>query len=231
LASRTASQLTASGAIDISLSKTSLFTWIDDVIVVNLALWGLGEFGIVDRTMGVGIALSLAALVFFAIHDALRKKTSSRKVGLALYVWIAAYSLVWGLAPVFMRHFAVEGLPLISFLQPWYWGAFGAACVIFALRRRKHASSAQSLPLARDALLAGGAGVGIVASLALAYWALQLAPLVVVQPIFLVSEMIFPALIGLFGFSEGKTFTRFEWLYFGVGVFGVCLIAIGYATR
>lgn len=215
-------------AVDISLSKTSLFTWMDDVIVVNLALWQLGEFSIVNRTMAAGIVLSLAALVLFAVHDAVKKKGSSEKRRLTLYLWIGAYSIVWGLAPVVMRHFALEGLPLASFLQPWYWGAFAAAAVLFVVTRRaSRGVSSGSLP--RDTLVALGLGAGILGSLALAYWALQLAPLVVVQPIFLISEMVFPALIGLFGFSEGKTFTRFEWLCFGLGVVGVCLVAYGFA--
>ena len=68
----------------------------------------------------------------------------------------------------------------------------------------------------------------IMVDLSLKYWSLALAPLVVVQPIFLIGEMVAPTLMGLFGFGERKQFDRAQWLYFGIGVIGAALVIFGF---
>jgi hypothetical protein len=47
-----------------------------------------------------------------------------------------------------------------------------------------------------------------------AFWAYQLAPQTIVQPLFLVAEMVGPALIGLYVFGEREALDRSEQLYF-----------------
>ena len=63
-------------------------------------------------------------------------------------------------------------------------------------------------------------------SLALSYTAYQLAPQNIVQPFFLVGEMILPALIGLFIFSERRGLDKTEKFSFALGALGGIIIAI-----
>jgi hypothetical protein len=62
-----------------------------------------------------------------------------------------------------------------------------------------------------------------------AYGAYRLAPQTVVQPLFLVSEMIAPALIGLYVFGERQALDRQERLYFGLGLAGGLLVALSFS--
>ena len=146
-----------------------------------------------------------------------------------LWVWIAGYSAVWGISLFSLRYFAVNGVSITSFLPPWYGGAALAGILLYAALEDKGTRSSLKGMSGKDIVLSLALGACILAALWLAYAAFQIAPLVVAQPIFLVAEMIFPALIGLIGFSEGKTYDRFGWACFGLGAVGVCLIALGYA--
>ncbi len=74
----------------------------------------------------------------------------------------------------------------------------------------------------------GFLGLGIIACLAIMYWALSLATLLVVAPILLVSEAIIPTLVGIFIFKEKGQFSKVEWGYATLAIMGVLYIAVGY---
>jgi hypothetical protein len=57
----------------------------------------------------------------------------------------------------------------------------------------------------------------------------MLAPQTIVQPLFLVGEMIAPALIGLYVFAEREALDRQEQLYFAVGLLGGVLVALSFS--
>lgn len=71
-------------------------------------------------------------------------------------------------------------------------------------------------------------GLGIIACLAVGYWAVSLATLVVVSPILLVSEAIIPTIIGIVFFKEKSQFSKEQWGYTLLAIMGVTYIAIGY---
>jgi hypothetical protein len=54
------------------------------------------------------------------------------------------------------------------------------------------------------------------------------APTTVVQPIFQVTEMVFPTLIGLIVFKEGKNLSCLEALAFAIGLGGGLVVAFSY---
>ena len=229
-------------AFDISMSKTSLYTWGDDIIAMLLAVVRLGEGSIINLPMGAGILCSLLAIMLFSRNDAVKQKKEAEKKGKAsvsleiketkppaLWFWILGYSVLWGGSIFFLKYFALKSVPLTSFLQPWYTGATLMALLLYATIGRSIIGKEWRNLRLRYLVLPIGLGACILGGLSLAYEAFEIAPLIVVQPIFLVAEMAFPVLIGLIGFAEHKTYDRFDWICFGLGVMGVFLIAAGYA--
>ena len=72
----------------------------------------------------------------------------------------------------------------------------------------------------QDPLRVLGLSLLVLVTMSAAYTAYRLAPQTVVQPLFLVAEMIAPALIGLYVFAEREALDRQEHLYFGLGLAG-----------
>lgn len=218
-------------AIDISLSKTHLFMFWDDVIAMGLTYWLLGEGKFLNAGIWTGIGLSVAAvvsLIFYSYwketHE--KKKTEQKKDTIALFLYVMAFSVIWGCAMFSMKYFTVEGVAIEKFLVSWYVGAFLAALIVLAIYPEKKVAGdveQGSLTLAgvgKAALLAAF----ILSALGLTYWSLSLAPLIVVQPFFLIGEMILPALIGLYIFKERKDMDVFEKTFFALGIIGGFLV-------
>ena len=59
-------------------------------------------------------------------------------------------------------------------------------------------------------------------------WPNSLAPIVVTTPVFQVSEMIFPTLIGLYIYNEKKNFNWLGWVAMGLGLVGGLIIAFSF---
>jgi glucose uptake protein GlcU len=78
----------------------------------------------------------------------------------------------------------------------------------------------------RESGLGAFMGVFFCLSLGGTFWALSLLPQIKAQPIFLVTELICPTLIGLFLFKERKGLTWREWGYFAIGIAGGMLVAL-----
>ena len=62
----------------------------------------------------------------------------------------------------------------------------------------------------------------------LGYWVAKLAPITVFQPIFLVSEMVFPSLVGFLIFREIKDLTTVEKIVFPLGLTGGLIIGFSF---
>jgi glucose uptake protein GlcU len=68
-------------------------------------------------------------------------------------------------------------------------------------------------------------GVSAAAGLLFTYWAYE-TPQVIVQPIFMISAVVMPVLIGLFLYSERKKIHHTQWLYLAIGIVGAFVVAI-----
>jgi len=225
-------------AFDISMSKASLYAWPDDVFAMLLAVVYLKEVHVLNVPMALGILCSLGAMVLFMRSDAAKKNDAGKSNPRMLWLWILGYSGLWGGAFFSLKYFAVKEVPVLAFIQPWYLGAVLAAFIVCGIAVRGRAFKGIAALPAASLAISGALGIAILLSLVLTFSVLRLAPLVVAQPMFLVTESVIPALIGLLelkvlgfklGFSEGQDYTLFDWMCFGLGVLGVCLIAIGYA--
>ncbi|MEK7531876.1 MAG: hypothetical protein AAB545_03055 [Patescibacteria group bacterium] len=214
-------------AIELSLSKTSLFTPGDDLIGMTLAYYFLDEGRLLNTPITLGIMFSFTAVALFSYGDYRQKTKETSTNGahpLALYAWIAGYSVIWGVAIFCTRLMALEQVAPSTFIAGWYFGALLAAIIIIRMKWRKE----RSVISRRDVTLSVGLGCVILTALGLNYWALILAPLLVVQPIFLVSEIVFPVLIGLIGFGEKKDYGFAEWCYLCLGILGSFFVVVGF---
>ena len=200
-------------AVDENQAKASIFTYWDDLVGMSLALWFLGEGNYINSNLLLGIILSFAALIGFVANEYRRKdkKVSS----LSLYAYIAGYSLIWGVAFFAMRYWSKNGLPVGSFMLSWYGGSIvGAGSgIVFkrgAIDELRQMFRGSLMENARKYFILVLLSIGVIAAMFLSILSYKI-PQIMVQPLFLIGEMIFPALIGLFVFRERKSFDLFDW--------------------
>ncbi|MBI4135796.1 hypothetical protein HY477_03620 [Candidatus Uhrbacteria bacterium] len=214
-------------AMAISLSRTSLFTYWDDLIAMGLGYALLSEAQFLTPLLGLGIVIAVGAVI--AMPYARRGKTADDQLARAQWVeligWVARYSVIWGGVSVAMRYFGLKGVAIPSFLAAWYSGAFVGALAI----RFLSSASEVGVPLAwRDLRLVFALSCAIGMALSLKYWAFGLAPVTVLQPIYQVGEMVMPTVVGLVVFREHKTFKPAEKLLFVLAIVGGLTIALSF---
>ncbi len=204
-------------AIDLSLSKTSLFTQADDLISLFLCYW------LLDETRFLNIGLVSGLILCFGAATLLMSKESNVR----LIKFVGTYSVIWGVAGFLIRYFAISDIPFAEFLCSWYAGSLlGTLCIFFFSKEIKLSFKLTKKEMRNVGIVAiTGAWGGMV----LVYWAAKLAPLTVYQPIFLVSEAVFPTLLGLYVFKEINTLlSKKEKTAFLLGLIGVVVIAFSH---
>ncbi len=216
-------------AVDISLSRTSLFTQADDLICLALGYIILGEGKFLSTWLGIGLTLSLVSVSIFTFAKTRTPKADNaqkpEQKKWTIGIWVMLYSVIWGVAVFSMRYFSLQGMSLPGYIAAWYSGSYIGALVVFLLGGKKEAGA----PLKRAQILrVAPLSLVIWLSLMSVYWAKMLAPITVVQPIFQVSEMIFPTLIGLWIFKEAKEMNIWSRLAIVLGLAGGTIIALSF---
>jgi hypothetical protein len=221
-------------AVDISLSRTALFTFMDDVIPIILGFVFLGESKILTPLLFVGIVICVSGAISYAVleskakakEDAKRRKTDEpapRTV--SIFIWIGIYSVIWGVAHFAFRAYAISGMPVANFLVAWYGGAFLGSYLVLSITSKNERGASLSR---KQIVLVSYLALSAATCLALEYWASMHAPLAVTQPIFQVTEMILPTMLGLFLFKEIKELNGAKKLIFAVTFVGSFMVALGY---
>jgi hypothetical protein len=202
-------------AVDISLSKTAMFTQADDIIGMLLGYLWLNETVFLSFRLGLGILLCLVAGILIASYER----------NLRLIKFVGIYSVVWGVASFLYRYFALKDLPPSEFLISWYVGASVSALFIATvLLRGNIPSNLSKKEISRIGLVALPVWVAMV----LAYISAQKSPITIYQPIYLASEAICPTLFGLFYFHEKKVMAAKEKIAFVIGIVGVVIISLNF---
>jgi hypothetical protein len=216
-------------AIALSLSRTALFAFWDDLLAMGLSYTLLHEGQFLNARLGLGIGVSLGAVILFTVHSYYQQaqEPTTKRLPMRLYLYAGAYSVLLGLGLFFMRYLGVQGTALGTFLVNWYGGIVMAA-LLLVLSGADPAQAPFTLPWRVLPRLGGLSLVALVA-MSGAYGAYRLAPQTVVQPLFLVGEMIAPALIGLYVFGERQALDRQERLYFVLGLAGGLLVALSFS--
>lgn len=210
-------------AVDISLSKTAFFTQFDDIIAISLGFVFLGEKNLLSPTLVSGMVLCIGAAVSFSLFGKKSDKEQGKNRIRELFFAIFTYSVIWGVATFAMRYFALNNISLPHFLMSWYGGSFVGSLLLLRFAGEKERGAGLTVVAVRNVLVFS---VFIWLSMVLGYWAFIKAPIAVVQPIFQVTEMVFPAIIGLWLFKEAKTLSKVEKIVFATGLSGVTIIMI-----
>jgi hypothetical protein len=216
-------------AIALSLSRTALFAFWDDLLAMGLSYTLLHEGQFLNARLVLGIGVSLGAVLLFTVHSYSQQaqEPTTKRLPMRLYLYAGAYSVILGLGLFFIRYLGVQGTALGTFLVNWYGGMVMAA-LLLVLSGADPAQAPFTLPWRVLPRLGGLSLVALVA-MSGAYGAYRLAPQTVVQPLFLVGEMIAPALIGLYVFGERQALDRQERLYFVLGLAGGLLVALSFS--
>lgn len=224
-------------ALDISLSKTSLFTFWDDIIAMGISYVVLNEGEFLNGGILAGIILSLSALVGFCVRDYRKTKSTdhgkdAKATKIAFFIYVGAYSVIWGIALFFMRYFAFNKMPAGAFLPAWYSGALIAAVIILLAYTEQDNGKTTFIKTVKEKISffawSAAASSAILVSLGITYWSYWYAPQIVVQPLYLVGEMIVPAIIGLFAFKERQEYEATDWTLLVISLLGGVLIAISF---
>jgi hypothetical protein len=189
-----------------------------------------GEF--LNAWMLAGMGMSVLAVILFSVHSYVSRSTSPKDqapVPTVHFWYVGLYSVILGLGVFFMRYIGLQDVGLARFLLNWYAGAAVAAgLLVLTFRARMH-TPAVPLALSRQAWLClAGGSLLILVAVGSAYGAYRLAPQTVVQPLFLVGEMVGPALVGLYVFGERETLARHDQAYFALGLAGGLLVALSF---
>jgi hypothetical protein len=220
-------------AIAISLSRTALFAFWDDLLAMGLSYAILREGQFLNAGMLLGVVVSVGAVILFTVHGYQKEhrgKEAQEPLPKRLYLYAGAYSVMLGVGVFFMRYLGVQDTGIGTFLVNWYGGVVVAATLL-ALTLTEAAqdpTEPAAIPW-RDRLRIVGLGLVVLTAMSAAYTAYRLAPQTVVQPLFLVGEMVAPALIGLYVFAEREALDRHEQLYFAAGLAGGLLVALSFS--
>ncbi len=208
-------------AIDISLSKKSLFTQSDDLITMLLGYVILDETKILNIGIVAGLIICLGAAGSILWFD--RKSKNYRNM--ELLKWVAGFSIVWGFAIFSIRFFAIKNISATTFLTAWYSGAYIGSLLILLLSGKKEAGEKLDLAGISSGLALASC---IWPPLFLGYWTYTINYITIAQPFFMISEIIFPTMLGLFYFHEIKTITKAQKNAFAIAILGIIIIALSY---
>src|SRR3989338_993950 len=210
-------------AIDMSMSVTSLCTPAGGLIALLLGYLFLGEARYVNSGVAAGLVITLIAVgIFTGTRIAPRHERIHPG---RLIKYIAMMSIMAGVVIFLMRLFAQHGIPLPLYVTGWYTGTFIGSLLLYFLKGRNKERISLSL---KDLGLLAILGVSIWTAKTFLYVTLSQAPITVVEPIFQVSEIIIPSLIGLYVFHEITLFNLLQRFSFVLGVIGSVLLAISY---
>jgi hypothetical protein len=220
-------------AIDLSLSRTALFAFWDDLIAMGLSYSLLHEGQFLNAWMLIGIGVSVLAVILFTVHSYVTRSTGPEDqapVPRVHFLYVGLYSVILGLGVFFMRYIGLQDVGLAQFLVNWYGGAWLAAGLLVLTFRARMRTPTVPLALSRQEWLRlGGGSFLILVAVGAAYGAYRLAPQTIVQPLFLVGEMVGPALVGLYVFGERDALARRDQLYFVLGLAGGLLVALSFS--
>jgi hypothetical protein len=214
-------------AIAISLSKTSIFTQVDDLIAISMGYIVLGETALVTPTMAFGIFIVMGSAFLFSLDNWRIKRVSDRgNGGWGIITWVLIYSIIWGIDMFLMRYFSVTfGMSLPTFVVGFYVGSLIGAVLVLLISNADEVGNPLTMAQKKNAALPA---ITAFACTVLHVWVKQLVPITVSQPLLQAAEMIFPTLIGLYVFKERKNLTANEKIIMLITAVGGVLIISSY---
>lgn len=203
-------------ASELSLSKTTLFLPLVDILAVILALIILQEAKTLKLLEIIGIALCFISLWMFKSANTAKDKTQSQ-----WFYYILAIIVIGGTSTFLLKVFSFT-VSHQTFLASWYGGSFlGSILLVIALKENplnmEWKKALATLPLS----------VCLVGALLALYRVFELgSPASIILPMRSVFVTIVPILIGWFFFNEQKKLAFREYIAFGIGILGIVFIIL-----
>lgn len=199
-----------------------MLTFLDDVIAMVLSYVILREGIFLNPVLGFGICLAVGSAILLAFERHRNKEP------MIFFVYVAFYSVIWGIAYFSQRYFAFGGFSAANYLLGWYGGSLLSAAALRIFFK-------ESLGDCKEKTI-GNKGLAVIAIMSLCIFlcvyialnVLRQMPQIAFQPVLLVSEAVIPTMLGLIVFKEHKQFSRFGWAVVICALAGVFLIAIGF---
>ncbi|MFH1841386.1 MAG: DMT family transporter [Candidatus Nealsonbacteria bacterium] len=210
-------------AIKYSVSKTGLFSPMQDVIAVSLAVIFLDEMSAYNNTLLIPGVI----LIFLAAFILKGRSNEKGNPGLKWLLFVLAAMFIWGITTFLLKVFSFTVAKTV-FLTYWYLGSLtGSLPILWLTRKEKRKlfptglknipNYTKGIPLTAICILLAMLGQ---------YWTLQLAPASVALPIRSFGIILLPILVGWWIFKETKKLTKFQKLGFVPGVIGASLIIV-----
>ena len=224
-------------ADQISVSLGAVYRFTDDIIAMPLGYIVLNEIEHLSVSMVLGLTLCSTAVIALPIIKHSRQGAGGKIIPAKFYGYVLVQTVIWGLAKFLMKYFAINNVPIGSWVFGWYGGAFLMTLAIFCVNRIKRRSpekgnemnkETEPVPLIQTIWMTAAAGAIIFAGVFLGYWALQLAPLTVVNPIFFAASIVGPVLVGLLLFQEGEQYRVSEKILVLQATFGAIFFALSF---
>ncbi|HEY5600913.1 MAG TPA: hypothetical protein VIK81_02380 [Patescibacteria group bacterium] len=209
-------------AYNLNLSGSMIFNPLSGLISLGLGYVFLKEFEYLNLPLITGIIF----IFLVSFLSVMRQITGYRSnINLDLFKWTVFYSLIWGLETFVTRIFAIGGMPIINFVTAFYLGSLSGGIL---LSKGFIINKVNNILAYRDIKNIFILSIFIWLSLVLNYFSLKLAPITVIVPIFQLSGLILPFLIGALFFKEVKKINRFDFVVLLFGIVGGLLIILSY---
>lgn len=219
-------------AIRFNLSATSIFMFLRDLIAISLGYFILKESKFINTGLGIGLIICLSAVILFALNNYRKEKKKIKRkehIPSKFFFYILSFAAISGITMFLMRYFALEGLDTGTLIVGWYGGAFVATLGLFFFKKEKRfLAEVKQTMISSNIPIMFLMSILIMINIWLTYWVFQLAPIIVVSPIFFISAMIMPAILGIYVFKEGKKYENKEKILFVIAVLGAILIALNF---
>ncbi|MAF43251.1 MAG: hypothetical protein CMI54_03650 [Parcubacteria group bacterium] len=206
-------------ASHISLSKTSLFFPVMDIMTINLAIIFLAEGNIWNLQLVLGVLISFSAIYLFRFSS-IKKDGTKETLNKNWFIYLTAMITIFGSAAFLVKVFSLT-ISSGTFLAGWYIGAFFGSIGLLALTRENPKNDFSKMTF----LTVLPVSTTILGTLLLMFLTYQFGgPVSIVLPFRMSFSAFTPALIGLFIFKERKTLSWKEKLAMALGVIGAALI-------
>ncbi len=204
-------------ASGLSLSKTTLFFPLMEVVTIALAMVFLQETALWNIQLITGAGLCFLAMGLFRLS----KDNARGSLGSRWFLFILGMILIFGVAGFLVKVFAFN-LPRENFLMAWYIGAWIGSWPIAGMKKQNpFRISGKTL------LVVFPVSLAILGALLTLYWTYQLGgPVSLVLPIRGLAITIIPILVGWWLFKEKKGLGKLEWAGFLTGIIGAIIVLL-----
>ena len=216
----------------ISTSRNGFFTAFDDVAAMALMmLFVPGAAAAVSYSTSLGMALCVVSAVALAWVNYRKIKCGGEgAIAPVFYVYAIGYALSWGIAIFCIGYFAIQQVGVWRFISGWYLGASIATLSIMMLDRSGYVPRPTNLETPKTSIFIREVvtiSIANSSALVLQYTAFAAVSLVILQPAFLIMDIVVPLIIGIMVFGEKKQFSKADVVLYGAGALGFFLIVFG----